>query len=113
MLFFKAEARIVNNDWEDIFDSKSAVDEYVEYIRNSTDSFNNERDDYFFVQELNKYKIALAAVANDDKNIEKRLKQFLEGIDFEVKNLTIKEIGIKDIVELFDRAERSNYISHD
>ena len=113
MLFFKAEARIVKNDWEEIFDSKSAVDEYVEYIRNSTDSFNNERDDYFFVRELTKYKISLAAVVNDDKNIEKRLKQLLECIDFEVKNLMIKEIGIREIVDIFERADRSNYISHD
>ena len=113
MLFFKAEARILNNDWEEIFDSKSAVDEYVEYIRHSTESFNSERNDYYFVQELTKYKITLAAVANDDKNIEKRLHHFLECIDFEVKNLTIKEIGIRNIVDMFDRADRSNYISHD
>ena len=111
MLFFKAEARILNKDWQKTFDSKEAANEVIEYIQNNVDSFNSERDDYFFVEELTKYKISLAAVVNGEKNIEKRLKQLLEYIDFEVKNLTIKETGIRDIVEIFERAERNRFIS--
>lgn len=110
MLFFKAEARILNKDWQKTFDSKEAANEVIEYIQNNVDSFNSERDDYFFVEELTKYKISLAAVVNGEKNIEKRLKQLLEYIDFEVKNLTIKETGIRDIVEIFERAERNRFV---
>lgn len=112
MLFFKAEGRIENKDWQKTFDSKDAMYEVVEEVKNNVDFFNKERDDCFFVEEISKYKISLAVVAYDEKNIEKIIKQLLECLNFEVKNLTIEEISINDIVALFESARRAKLMSH-
>ena len=110
MLYYKITGTVLNKNWHKVYNDKKEMEIISDRIRENAEVFNNDIDDYCFVENISKSTITIAAVIRSFSDVKSVVKDFINCIDMGVDVTKVEEVSLDTLRKMADRADRHDFI---
>lgn len=118
MQYFRIEGVMVDEKWTEKNENRNFSEETRRKIFNKSREFNEnfkenfKENGFFFMVSATENIIKIGAIIVNEKNIDKFVDNYINEIEFQIKDITIEEIIFKKLENLLDTALRMRYIEN-
>lgn len=102
MQFFRAEARICNEEWMEGYDSSQAKRLTEKKVSRQAASFNErlKEDNFFFVEEILMESMMIGVIAREPEKVKQQLARFIQEIGLTEECRELKEVTMDKIMDM-------------
>lgn len=112
MQFLKFTATLTDKEWIKGNKDRETYRDHKAEICDRTESRNDGKEDVFFISEVRGTRIKGAALVMDEKNLCRRVEDYMRKISVSADVSTLNEVTFADWFQQLRNAERGDYMLH-
>lgn len=111
-MFFKYEATITNENWNEENENRSTLRDKINKINNKSSRYNDslQRGSYIFVQDASYSTVTIGIFCDSEKSAHKYVTDYLRNLDIHVRDGSLSEISFSSIKKMIRNSNNSGYI---